>query len=86
MADAETMLQLTNTLLASVQSHLKGAVTPSQFISCFLKDYGRQAGKRCKNAREMLPWKEIGSVVSPVFMDGSGCKTMYVFSGVSMWL
>nr|GMD16414.1 non-structural maintenance of chromosomes element 4 homolog A-like [Ipomoea batatas] len=78
VADAETMLELTNTLVASVQSHLKGSVSPSQFVSCFLKDYGRRrAGKLCKNARQMLPWKEIGCVVSPVFMDGSGCKTMF---------
>ncbi|VFQ59515.1 unnamed protein product [Cuscuta campestris] len=75
VADAETVFGLIGTLVDSVKSHLKGSVTPAEFVSCFLKNYGKKGGSR-KNAGHEVPWKEIGCVVSPVFMDGSGCKTM----------
>ncbi|CAH9134647.1 unnamed protein product [Cuscuta epithymum] len=72
VADAETVLGLTSSLVDSVKSHLKGNVTPSGFVYHLLKHYGRRGG-RGKNAGPILRWEEIAL---PFLKDGSGCKTM----------
>ncbi|CAH9094672.1 unnamed protein product [Cuscuta europaea] len=72
VADAETVLGLTGSLVDSVKSHLKGNVTPSGFVYHLLKHYGRRGG-RGKNAGPILRWEEI---VLPFLKDGSGCKTI----------
>ncbi|KAI3461063.1 hypothetical protein Pfo_017726 [Paulownia fortunei] len=76
VADAEALLGLTSTLVASVKTHTSGGVTPAEFVSC-LKKFGQQ--KTMKGLLENSPnilWQIVGSLCSPFFMIGPGCMTM----------
>ncbi|KAJ7957422.1 Non-structural maintenance of chromosomes element 4 [Quillaja saponaria] len=78
VADAETLLELTNNLVKAVKSMLHEGITPSEFINCLLKDFG-QSGRSSTGQRSPLNsinWLGIGLDVSQIFMKVNGCCTM----------
>ena len=78
VADAEALLDITNTLMTSVKAQTSEGVTAADFVSCLLKDFGRLGGGTdvSEETRNSIRWKEIGSSVSHVFLKGNGCCTM----------
>lgn len=74
VADAEALLDITNTLMTSVQAQSNEGVTAGDFVSCLLKDFGRLGG--AEETRNSVKWKDIGIAVSHVFVKGDGCCTM----------
>ncbi|KAJ9543662.1 hypothetical protein OSB04_023369 [Centaurea solstitialis] len=78
VADAEALLDITNTLMTSVKAQTSEGVTAADFVSCLLKDFGRLGGGSdgTEETRNSIRWKEIGSSVSHVFLKGDGCCTM----------
>ncbi|PON95470.1 Nse4/EID family [Trema orientale] len=70
-ADGEALLGLANSLATSVKLHSRGGgITPSHFVSCLLRDFGRS------NGSNSIRWKQIGLHVSPIFMKAHGCNNM----------
>ncbi|KAF5950579.1 hypothetical protein HYC85_012572 [Camellia sinensis] len=64
-ADGEALMNLSRTLLTSVKSHIGGGVTPSDFISCLLRDFTKVQGRKGTSDFEAahknsILWKEIG--------------------------
>lgn len=78
VADAEALLDITNTLMTSVKAQTSEGVTAADFVSCLLKDFGRLGGGSdgAEETRNSIRWKEIGFTVSYVFLKGDGCCTM----------
>ncbi|CAL5437820.1 unnamed protein product [Camellia sinensis] len=81
VADGEALMNLSGTLLTSVKSHIGGGVTPSDFISCLLRDFTKVQGRKGTSDFEAahknsILWKEIGFAVSPIFKNFRGCCTM----------
>ncbi|KAL6499587.1 hypothetical protein OROGR_027497 [Orobanche gracilis] len=76
VVDAEALLGLTRHLAASVRMHTSGGVSPSEFVSCLIRDFGPQnfANRSSRNSRN-ISWRDIGSLVSPIVMNIPGCKT-----------
>ncbi|XP_076904629.1 non-structural maintenance of chromosomes element 4 homolog A-like [Bidens hawaiensis] len=72
VADAEALLDITNTLMTSVKAQSGEGLTSGDFVSCLLKNFGQLGG----DERNSVKWKDIGSVVSHVFLKGDGCCTM----------
>ncbi|KAL7583237.1 hypothetical protein Lser_V15G44322 [Lactuca serriola] len=69
VADAEALLDITNTLMTSVKAHSNEGVTPSDFVSCILKNFGRigSGSDGVDEIRNSVRWKDIGIAVSHVF-------------------
>ncbi|KAK6124621.1 hypothetical protein DH2020_041635 [Rehmannia glutinosa] len=44
VADAEALFDITNTLVSSVKAYNNEGVTPSDFVSCLLRDFGQEGG------------------------------------------
>ncbi|PSR84552.1 Non-structural maintenance of chromosomes element 4 A like [Actinidia chinensis var. chinensis] len=78
VADAEALLDITNTLVASVKGHSKEGITPSDFVDCLLRDFERQGGpsSSSEDGGESIAWKDIGLAISHVFLKAPGCCTM----------
>lgn len=78
VADAEALLDITNTLVTSVKAHGNEGVTPSDFVTCLLRDFAQQGGASSSTdeGSHTICWKDIGIAVSHVFRRGSGCCTM----------
>ncbi|XP_059646383.1 non-structural maintenance of chromosomes element 4 homolog A [Cornus florida] len=77
VADAEALLDITNTLVTSVKAHGNEGVTPSDFVSCLLRDFGQQGGvSSTEGAGISMQWKDIGLAVSHVLRRVPGCCTM----------
>ncbi|XP_071689975.1 non-structural maintenance of chromosomes element 4 homolog A-like [Rutidosis leptorrhynchoides] len=74
VADAEALLDITNTLMTSVKAQTNEGVTAGDFVSCLLKGFGRIGG--ADESRNSVKWKEIGIAASHVFLKGDGCCTM----------
>ncbi|KAK6138368.1 hypothetical protein DH2020_027897 [Rehmannia glutinosa] len=77
IADAEALLGLTRHLTASVKTHTSGDITPAEFVSCLIREFGRR--KIAKHSSENSPnisWRNIGFLVSPIFLKVPGCMTM----------
>ncbi|CAD6336258.1 unnamed protein product [Miscanthus lutarioriparius] len=74
IADAETLLDLTASLVASVRSQSVLGITPSDFIAALLKKFGKKRGPNDENVS--LDWARLGLATSHVFMKASGCATM----------
>ncbi|KAL2501660.1 Non-structural maintenance of chromosomes element 4-like protein A [Forsythia ovata] len=78
VADAEALFDIANTLVTSVQSYCNEGMTPSDFVSSLIRDFGEQGGPN-RNQDEgatSIRWKEIGLAVSHVFRNAPGCCTM----------
>ncbi|KAG9134759.1 hypothetical protein Leryth_001068 [Lithospermum erythrorhizon] len=78
VADAEALLDIATTLVSSVKAHSSDGITPSDFISCLLKDFGERAGlsNNIDEERNSVRWRDIGRAVSNVFPSAFGCFTM----------
>ncbi|CAI9097427.1 OLC1v1033855C1 [Oldenlandia corymbosa var. corymbosa] len=79
VADAEALLDITNTLASSVQAHTGDGLTPADFVSCLLRDFAQQGGPSTSSAdvpRNSICWKEIGLKVSHFLRSAPGCSTM----------
>ncbi|KAL3569113.1 hypothetical protein D5086_029003 [Populus alba] len=78
VADAEALLDITNSLVASVKAHGHDGITPSDFVNGLLRDFGRQdgPGTSADGSRNLIAWKDIGVAVSHIFSSCPGCCTM----------
>ncbi|XP_008782862.2 non-structural maintenance of chromosomes element 4 homolog A [Phoenix dactylifera] len=77
VADAEALLDIINTLAASVRSQSIGGVTPSDFVTAMLRNFGQQGGgENFDSAPNMLSWVDVGLAVSDIFIELPGCCTM----------
>ncbi|GMY16142.1 non-structural maintenance of chromosomes element 4 homolog A [Fagus crenata] len=74
VADAEALLDIANTLASSVKSHSNEGITPADFVSSLLKEYGQLATQ--DGDQVMLHWNNIGLAVAPIFSRAHGCCTM----------
>ncbi|KAI7753349.1 hypothetical protein M8C21_024347 [Ambrosia artemisiifolia] len=75
VADAEALLDITNTIMTSVKAQGSEGLTAADFVSCLLKNFG-QLGGGGDEVRNSVKWKDIGTAVSHVFRKGDGCCTM----------
>ncbi|CAK9181572.1 unnamed protein product [Ilex paraguariensis] len=78
VADAEALLDITNTLVTSVKAHSDEGVTASDFITCLLREFRQHdaASTSTEEGGNSVRWKDIGIAVSNVFRRGPGCCTM----------
>lgn len=78
VADAEALLEITNSLVTSVRAQSNDGLTASDFVTCLVRDYrlGGQASSSLGDGRNSINWKDIGSAVSHVFKSCPGCCTM----------
>ncbi|XP_065864462.1 non-structural maintenance of chromosomes element 4 homolog A [Euphorbia lathyris] len=78
VADAEALLGIASTLVSSVKSQSNEGITPADFISRLLLEFGvaNRALDNEVNAPNSIKWKEIGLLVSPIFLKCNGCSTM----------
>ncbi|KAL1808678.1 hypothetical protein ACET3Z_025668 [Daucus carota] len=77
VADAETLLNLTSTLMTAVKQHTTGGVTHSEFIACLMRNFAKhQKSETSDSSKNLLSWREIGLFVSPLFQNVRGCSTM----------
>ncbi|MED6130883.1 hypothetical protein PIB30_004744 [Stylosanthes scabra] len=74
VADAEALLELTHSLVASVRSMVNGNVTPAEFVGCLIKEYGQPSTQDPEEYS--IDWKKLGLNVSSMFMKVQGCCTM----------
>lgn len=78
VADAEALFDITNTLVTSVKAYNNDGLTPSDFVSCLLRDFGKEGGPSSSRNEQSgsIRWEDIGQVVSVVFSSAPGCRTM----------
>ncbi|KAL3828147.1 hypothetical protein ACJIZ3_016949 [Penstemon smallii] len=77
VADAETLLGLATSLAACVKALTAGGVTPSEFVSSLIKQFGqRKSMKGLSKDSPNIKWLDIGLHVSTIFKNGPGCMTM----------
>ncbi|KAK4740796.1 hypothetical protein SAY87_024384 [Trapa incisa] len=80
VADAEALLDISNTLVTSVRSFSSEGATPLDFIAGLLKDFGHSrllsGASISENDQISVRWKDLGLSVSPIFQKGYGCCTM----------
>ncbi|KAG6783435.1 hypothetical protein POTOM_012883 [Populus tomentosa] len=69
VADAEALLGLANTLVSSVKSQSNEGITPADFVSRLIKEFGQQARSldNDEDAPVSIKWKDLGLLVSPIF-------------------
>ncbi|KDP37707.1 hypothetical protein JCGZ_06848 [Jatropha curcas] len=78
VADAEALLGITNSLVTSVKSQSNEGITAADFVSGLLTEFG-QSNRTLDNEGNIsssIKWKEIGVVVSSIFMKCNGFTTM----------
>lgn len=75
VADAEALLDITNSLINSVKAHSASGITPANFVSSLLREFGHQSGS-IEGSRSSKFWKDVGVAVSHVFRSAPGCSTM----------
>ncbi|KAL6506006.1 hypothetical protein OROHE_022725 [Orobanche hederae] len=78
VADAEALFDITNTLVTSVKAYNNEGVTPTDFVSCLLSEFGQGGGLSSSQdeAGRLIRWKDIGQIVSYAFRSARGCTTM----------
>ncbi|KAJ4724144.1 Non-structural maintenance of chromosomes element 4 [Melia azedarach] len=79
VADAEVLLDITSTLVTSVKSEYNEGVSPTDFVSCLLTEFGQSNMQRFEsqeNTHISINWKDIGLAVSPFLSACHGCCTM----------
>ncbi|CAO2837204.1 unnamed protein product [Amaranthus hypochondriacus] len=75
VTDAETLLDMANTLVTTVKAYSKDGLTPSAFISSLLRDFSN-GGSRLDDEHVSIKWDAIGVRVCPIFKKAQGCATM----------
>lgn len=76
VADAEALLDIANTLVTSVKSQINDGLTPSNFVTALLRNYGQHGGDASLNT---ISWADVGLSISDVLRMAPGCCTMYKF-------
>ncbi|KAF6149336.1 hypothetical protein GIB67_016874 [Kingdonia uniflora] len=77
VADAEALLDIASALSSSVKSHTNGGITPSDFITSLLKDFGQQnGGVSTENPQSSIVWRDVGVAISHIFRKPPGFCTM----------
>ncbi|KAL9386254.1 hypothetical protein Peur_019378 [Populus x canadensis] len=78
VADAEALLGLANTLVSSVKSQSNEGITPADFVSHLIKEFGQQTRSldNDEDAPVSIKWKDLGLLVSPIFRRCTGVSTM----------
>ncbi|KAH9615821.1 hypothetical protein KSS87_006080 [Heliosperma pusillum] len=79
VADAEAFLDITSCFVKSVKAQRNEGATPSDLMSCLLRDFGqkeRAANSSVDGMRNLIVWKDIGLAGSHIFKKGAGCCTM----------
>ncbi|XP_077224712.1 non-structural maintenance of chromosomes element 4 homolog A-like isoform X2 [Tasmannia lanceolata] len=76
VADAEALLDIANTLVTSVRSQSNEGVTPSDFVTSLLRNFGQQDGSNTETASDSMCWADVGLAVSHVIRKAPGCCTM----------
>ncbi|OVA20866.1 Non-structural maintenance of chromosome element 4 [Macleaya cordata] len=77
VADAEALLDIANTLVTSVKAQNSDGVTPSDFITCLLRNFGHQNGvASTEHSQTSLVWKDIGLDICHIFRKVPGFCTM----------
>ncbi|GMJ02302.1 hypothetical protein like AT1G51130 [Hibiscus trionum] len=74
IADAEALLDITNTLLTSVKATNGDGITVTDFVNSLLTDFAKQSSRQ--DGRTLIDWKKIGTEVSHVSRISPGCRTM----------
>ncbi|KAL5200698.1 hypothetical protein ABZP36_021901 [Zizania latifolia] len=74
IADAEALLNITTSLVASVRTQSAQGITPSDFVFGMLKKFAKQG--RADDGIASLNWVDVGLATSHVFMAVPGCSTM----------
>ncbi|MED6130419.1 hypothetical protein PIB30_000922 [Stylosanthes scabra] len=75
VADAKALLDITKCLVMSVKGHANGGLTPSEFVSRILQEFGQHGGLST-GTRNSIAWNDVGLSVSHIFKAASGCSTM----------
>ncbi|KAI3908409.1 hypothetical protein MKW92_046803 [Papaver armeniacum] len=77
VADAEALLGIVNTLVTAVKAQNSDGITPNDFITFLLQNFGkRNGGVGAEQARLSFGWKDLGLEVCHIFMKVPGCCTM----------
>ncbi|KAL5202986.1 hypothetical protein ABZP36_013938 [Zizania latifolia] len=74
IADAEALLNITTSLVASVRTQSAQGIMPSDFVFGMLKKFGKQG--RADDGIASLNWVDVDLATSHVFMAVPGCSTM----------
>ncbi|KAH1120453.1 hypothetical protein J1N35_003613 [Gossypium stocksii] len=74
IADAEALLDITNTLLTSVKATNGDGITISDFVDSLVRDFGKQSSR--PDGRTLIDWKKIGIEYSDASRSSRGCRTM----------
>ncbi|RWV89226.1 hypothetical protein GW17_00048631 [Ensete ventricosum] len=76
VADAEALFDIANTLLTSVRSQTSNGVTPSDFVTALLRNFGQQQGRPNIENIPVFNWSDVGHAASHVFMTAPGFPMM----------
>ncbi|KAB1668824.1 hypothetical protein ES319_1Z104800v1 [Gossypium barbadense] len=74
IADAEALLDITNTLLTSVKATNGDGITISDFVDSLVRDFAKQSSRQ--DGRTLIDWKKIGIEFSDASRSSRGCRTM----------
>ncbi|KAG8502103.1 hypothetical protein CXB51_002062 [Gossypium anomalum] len=74
IADAEALLDITNTLLTSVKATNGDEITISDFVDSLVRDFAKQSSR--PDGRTLIDWKKIGIDFSDASRSSRGCRTM----------
>lgn len=78
VADAEALLDIANNLVICVKSQSSEGVSPSDFMTGLLSNFGRPGGSigTTEDRLNSIGWKNLGLAVSHIFRKGYGCCTI----------
>ncbi|PIN18970.1 hypothetical protein CDL12_08373 [Handroanthus impetiginosus] len=77
VADAEAFLGLANTLVTALKTHTRGGITPAEFVSSLIREFELQKPLKGLSAKSPnISWEHMSRLVSPIFKNASGCRTM----------
>lgn len=77
VADAEALLDIANTLLTAFRSQANEGITPTDFLTALLRNFGMKNGTGyVYDGLNVVSWADIGFAVSRIFRMAPGCSTM----------
>ncbi|XP_044509007.1 non-structural maintenance of chromosomes element 4 homolog A-like isoform X3 [Mangifera indica] len=78
VADAETLLDITSTVVHCVQAENNNGITISDFVSSIIRDFGEVSGPSTtgETGRASIAWADVGVAVASAFGNSCGCSTM----------
>lgn len=80
IADAEALLDLTNSVVSAVKSQsAHGGVSPAEFVNALINGFGKislRIDDDDENTHVSMKWKDLGFAVCSTVMVSCGCSTM----------